>query len=288
MIANDPTNLFPIEARARIIGHMNEDHSDSVLAYARHFGGRSAATAATLAGIDQAGMDLIVTEASGDQSLRIEFKAPLSGPGDAHPVLVAMAKEASAAFRASSAGTSPPASGAKAAAALERARAAAAYLRDSAKTCQLGTASADGTPDCSVAPFVLSADGVLHTYISDLSIHTANLRANPHASVLLIEDEATASHLLARRRLTLRCAAAFVAREEAGFSTPMQALRDKFGTVMEHLEKMHDFHLVRLIPDRARLVAGFGQAYDADPGDWTRLNHVNDTGHSHAPVPHKS
>ncbi len=129
---------------------------------------------------------------------------------------------------------------------------------------------------------MLSADGALHIYISNLSLHTANLRANPRASALLIEDEATANHLLARRRLTLRCAAAFVARDDAAFAAPMRALREKFGPVMDHLVNMHDFHLVRLTPDRARLVASFGQAFDADPADWTRLSHIN------APAAHKS
>jgi putative heme iron utilization protein len=258
-------------ASARILGHMNEDHADSVLAYARHFGGRLSATAATLAGIDTEGMDLLVTEPAGESPLRIQLKTTLVDATDAHQTLVAMSKEATAALKAASADVP------------ERARAAILHLRDTAKTCLLGTADAAGVPDSSVAPFVLSPDGLLHTYISNLSLHTANLRANSRASVLLIEDESTAAHLLARRRLTLRCTAAFIARDDAGFAAPMRALREKFGPVMSHLDSMHDFHLVRLVPDRARLVAGFGQAYDADPQDWTSLRHVNDTGHSHAP-----
>lgn len=285
MTTTDQTNLIPAAARERIIGHMNEDHGDSVLAYARHYAGRSSATAATLAGIDQTGMDIVVTEPAGDQSVRVTFKEPLADAAAAHHVLIAMSKEAKAALASAAPGELPPGPERAANAALERAKAAAAYLRDNAKTALLGSADASGQPDSSVIPFVVDAEGALHTYISNLSIHTANLRANPRASVLLIEDEATANHLLARRRLTLRVSAAFVGRDDAGFAAPMQALRDKFGAVMEHLEKMHDFHLVRLVPDRARLVAGFGQAYDAAPADWTRLSHVNDTGHTAAPKP---
>lgn len=283
MTTTDQTNILPAAHRARILGHMNEDHSDSVLAYARHFGARPDATAATLAGIDQDGMDLVITTPTGDAPVRVTFKTPLATAGDAHHVLVEMSQEATTALRTAPATAPDP----RAAAALERGRAAALHLRDTAKTCLLGTADAEGAPDCSVAPFVLAADGAFHTYISNLSHHTANLRANPRASVLLIEDEATANHLLARRRLTLRCSAAFVARDDAAFAAPMQALREKFGPVMEHLETMQDFHLVRLVPDRARIVAGFGQAFDADPLDWTHLRHVNDTGHSQ-PAAHKS
>jgi len=276
MTTTDSTNALPADARTRILGHMNEDHADSVLAYARHFGGRLSATAATLAGLDLEGMDLLVTEPSGESPVRIPFATPLADASAAHHVLVAMSKEATAALKAAPADVP------------ERARAAALHLRETAKTCLLATADSSGAPDSSVAPFVLAPDGALHTYISNLSLHTANLRANPRASVLLIEDESTASHLLARRRLTLRCTASFVARESDAFAAPMQALREKFGPVMSQLESMHDFHLVRLVPDRVRLVAGFGQAYDADPIDWTRLRHVNDTGHSHAPAAHKA
>jgi hypothetical protein len=276
---------LPPADRARILSHMNEDHSDSVLAYARHYGARTTATAATLAGLDPEGMDLVVTEPTGDLAVRIPFATPLADAHAAHMTLVQMAKTAAMSLRAALGAATPDvAPDAKKAAALERARSAIVFLRDTLKTLQLGTVSATGEPDCSVAPYVATPEGDLLTYISNLSLHTANLRADPRATVLLIEDESTASHLLARRRLTLATRATFIAREHDTFAPGMAALRERFGPVMEHLEKMHDFHLVRLAPERARLVAGFGQAYDADPRDWTRLSHVNDTGHAQSPA----
>lgn len=275
------TSSLTAADRARIVAHMNDDHSDAVLAYARHLGARHTATAATLAGLDADGMNLIVTEPAGDRAVRIQFSTPLADAEDAHHTLVRLAREATAALRASSAA---PASDAKAAA-LERARAAALFLRDTLKTLQLATVSASGDPDCSVAPYALTAEGDLLIYISELSLHTANLRADARATALLIEDESTAGHLLARRRLTLATRATFIPREHEAFAPGMAALRERFGPVMRHLETMHDFHLVRLIPERARLVAGFGQAYDASPRDWTTLRHINDQGHTQAPPP---
>ena len=269
--------------RARIVAHMNDDHLDAVLAYARHLGARPAATAATLAGLDSEGMDLVVTEASGDLPVRITFTPRLADAHDAHVRLVSLAKASAAALRASSPATAPTPD-TKASAALERARAAAAFLRDTLKTLHLATVSPAGEPDCSVAPYVLTPEGDLLTYISNLSLHTANLRATPRATALLIEDESTAGHLLARRRLTLVTRAAFITRDHEAFAPGMAALRERFGPVMEHLEKMHDFHLVRLAPQSASLVAGFGQAYDADPRDWNQLRHVNDQGHASAPA----
>ncbi len=272
------TSTLTSSDRARIVAHMHDDHADAVLASPRHLGARSAATSATLAGLDAEGMDLVVTEPAGDHAVRIQFSTPLADAEDAHHTLVRLAKESTAALRASSAA---PASDAKAAA-LERARSAALFLRDTLKTLQLATVSPAGEPDCSVAPYALTDEGDLLTYISELSVHTANLRADARATALLIEDESTASHLLARRRLTLATRATFIPREHESFSSGMSALRARFGPVMQHLEKMHDFHLVRLTPTRARLVAGFGQAYGADPRDWTRLHHVTDTGHTKA------
>ncbi|MCU0792970.1 MAG: DUF2470 domain-containing protein [Opitutaceae bacterium] len=261
--------------RDRIVGHMNDDHADAVLAYARHFGARHAATAATLAGIDAEGMDLVVTEPSGDVPVRIPFDTALTGAHDAHVTLIRMAKQAASA----GASSGEAAAEAKRTAALERARAASRFLQDTLRTCQLATTSAEGEPDCSVAPWVIGPGGDLFTYLSELSRHTTHLRVRPRASVLLVEDESTAGHLLARRRLTLSCTATFMPRDHTDFAPAMEGLRDRFGPVMEHLEKMHDFHLVRLSPVQARLVAGFGQAYDADPRDWTVLSHVNDQGH---------
>ena len=270
--------FFPAAQRAHIIEHMNDDHADAVLNYAHHFGGATEAASARLDDIDQFGLDLTTTAADGaTRRLRISFAAPLATPAEAHHTLIAMARTARGA--APEPGT--PSQADRRHAALERARASAAELRRSFKSVLLGTVSAEGEPDASVAPAVLGEDGAFFTYVSALSTHTGNLLYTGRASVLLIEDEAVAQHLLARRRLTLACTATPIARDAAAFAPAMGALKEKYGAVMQTLEQMHDFQLVRLDPTRARLVAGFGQAYDVDPHDWTLLSHVGDTGHAH-------
>jgi putative heme iron utilization protein len=264
-------DFFTPEHRQRILDHMNEDHADAVLHYARHFGKRASATAATMIGIDRTGIDLVVTEAGGEQALRIPFDEPLATPEDAHHKLVRMAKEGR-----------PSVQGAAGdAAKLQRARDAVEHLQTRVKTILLGTCGPDGEPDCSVAPWIRWEDGSLFTYVSELSAHTKNMRSSGKASVLLIEDEASAAHLLARRRLTLRCTATFLDRKAPEFALAMAAMKEKYGPVMQHLESMTDFHLVRLTPQAARLVAGFGQAYDADPIAWDQLQHVGGGGHGH-------
>ncbi|MFZ4665660.1 MAG: DUF2470 domain-containing protein [Prochlorotrichaceae cyanobacterium] len=80
----------------RICKHMNKDHGDAVLLYAQYFGSLPQAEAATLLQIDPAGMDLTVTIASREESMRILFPRPLVEAKDAHGVLVEMMKEAQA------------------------------------------------------------------------------------------------------------------------------------------------------------------------------------------------
>lgn len=250
---------------------MNEDHADAVLNYARHFGGLADASSARLDDLDQTGMAITATLPVGRIPLRVAYSRPLDKPEDAHPVLVEMALAAQKASAASAPRRED---------AVARARDAAARLRDRFKTVVLATVSADGLPEASVAPAVVDTDGTFHVYVSGLSTHTRNLAETGRASVLIVQDEAEARQALARQRVTFACAAESVARDTGEFRDRMDALREKFGPVMEHLEGMSDFRLFRLRPSRGRVVAGFGQAYDLDPRDWGKLSHVNDTGHT--------
>lgn len=266
---------LPADRKSTILEHMNSDHADAVLRYAKHFGGRKDATAAHLADIDYSGMDLLVSTPSGEAQVRVAFETPLASADDAHVTLVKMAKAAREALG------EPSEADRKRDAALNRAVEVAGAFRKEFKTVLLGTASNEGEPDASVAPAILDGSGAFLVYVSTLSAHTRNLFDTHRASVLLIEDEAAAQHLLARKRLTFRCKAEHIARDAAEFAAAMPAFREKFGTVMKRLEAMTDFQLVRLIPQQGRLVAGFGQAYQVDPTDWTKLSHVGGGGHGH-------
>jgi putative heme iron utilization protein len=75
----------------RIISHMNEDHLDSVLLYARHFARRHDARSAILKSIDARAMGILLNS---NEEITIPFKAPLTSAHDAHMTLVSMSKEA--------------------------------------------------------------------------------------------------------------------------------------------------------------------------------------------------
>ena len=78
--------------REGIVAHMNDDHSDAVLLYARVFGGLPAAHAAVMADIDANGMTLLVRLPDGDRTIDVRFDEPVTCAGRARDVLVRMAR----------------------------------------------------------------------------------------------------------------------------------------------------------------------------------------------------
>ena len=70
----------------RICKHMNDDHGEAVVAYARHYGGMASAQSARMLAITTEAMELEVD----GQPLRVAFDHNLSDSEDAHRTLVAM------------------------------------------------------------------------------------------------------------------------------------------------------------------------------------------------------
>lgn len=76
----------------RICSHMNKDHADSVLVYARYFGKVADATAAEMQSIDAKGMDLLAHVGDVDLPVRVSFDRTLKDAKEAHIILVEMLK----------------------------------------------------------------------------------------------------------------------------------------------------------------------------------------------------
>ncbi len=88
---------MPRDQADRIIVHMNKDHGEHLVLYAKHYGGLAQATAASIVSIDHAGMEVSVTVSSSPtpRTVRIDFpQGPLQDAKEARAVLVAMAQEA--------------------------------------------------------------------------------------------------------------------------------------------------------------------------------------------------
>ncbi|MEH1797730.1 DUF2470 domain-containing protein [Nostoc sp.] len=85
---------FSTEISSRICKHMNDDHADAVVIYAKVFGGVTDASAAEMLSIDAQGMDLTAQVNGETVPVRIQFDHVLTDAEDAHQTLIAMVKQA--------------------------------------------------------------------------------------------------------------------------------------------------------------------------------------------------
>lgn len=143
----------------------------------------------------------------------------------------------------------------------DAARALARGLIDAARFAALGVLDPEtGAPVVTRIALAPGPDGQPLTLISDLSSHTAALRANPACS-LLVGEPGPKGDPLTHPRLTLLCQAEpadkAVLKEHYLRLYPKARLYFDFG----------DFGLVRFRIGSALLNGGFGQAYRLGPDD---------------------
>ena len=84
------------EAAAGILEHMNADHADSLVLFARVFGGRPDATEAVMTAVDRYGFDLVVGGPSGRAALRLGFDAPVATAVAVRPAMIRLVERARA------------------------------------------------------------------------------------------------------------------------------------------------------------------------------------------------
>jgi putative heme iron utilization protein len=77
---------------ASICEHMNEDHADALVTYARVFGHQADAQAARMTGMDAEGLDMHVQTTAGEVDLRVAFDHSLADADDAQQTLIRMAR----------------------------------------------------------------------------------------------------------------------------------------------------------------------------------------------------
>ncbi len=80
----------------RICAHMNDDHADAILLYAKFYGGVDDAVAAQMLKVEPDNMNLLVQTESSTIPVEIAFDHELEDSEDAHQTLISMVKEARA------------------------------------------------------------------------------------------------------------------------------------------------------------------------------------------------
>jgi putative heme iron utilization protein len=81
-------------AAAGILTHMNGDHADAVLAYAKKLAGIGDATSATMTAVDRYGFELAAVTASGPRAARLAFDAPVATSDEVRRAMIALVARA--------------------------------------------------------------------------------------------------------------------------------------------------------------------------------------------------
>jgi len=141
---------------------------------------------------------------------------------------------------------------------------ALAELQQSAQSLFLSTITKEGMPNASYAPFVRDEANHFYIFVSQLASHTADLLANPHASILLAEDEKDCRQIFARKRLSYHCQCRVVEKIEANYDTVLDQFEARFGNMIPLLRTLPDFILFELTVESGNFVQGFAQAFKID------------------------
>jgi putative heme iron utilization protein len=82
------------EASAGILTHMNDDHADAVVAYAKKLAGIADASAATMTAVDRYGFELAAVTPRGPRAARVAFDEPVTTNDEVRRAMVSLVKRA--------------------------------------------------------------------------------------------------------------------------------------------------------------------------------------------------
>ncbi len=147
-------------------------------------------------------------------------------------------------------------------------------LLDDYRSAHLSTVDREGNPLSSYAPWALDSQNRFLLFVSDLSEHSQNLQQAPRASLMLIEDEAGARNLYARKRAVFSGPVEQLPRDSSEYEDAAGRHRERFGKFFDLLAGFSDFRMFRLEPSTVRLVIGFGAAFTVTGPNWDRFERI--------------
>jgi len=223
---------------------MNKDHKENLIDLCVKFGGIKEPKNVRCESVDFEGLDLLYND---DEKLRIEFPKKCDERSLKEAIIsLCMSAKPKQDFDAISKEL--------------------LSFKTSFGSLTLASLSPEGEVMCSYAPYIHSKKGDF-IYISEVSEHFANLKANPqNVEVMFLEDECKAASVILRKRLRYKTCVSFVARTDPLFDEVYDEFEEQSGGSggIKTIRNMQDFHLLKLRFKQGRFVKGFGQAYDID------------------------
>ena len=141
-------------------------------------------------------------------------------------------------------------------------------LLNELRSASMATVTSAGSPYVSYVPVAQGEDRVLYLFVSDLTGHTANLKSNRQASLMLVADESESQQIFARRRLILQGSASLIGRDDTEWAQAEEVYGNRFKDMFKLLKTLKDFHMFAFRADTVKLVLGFGQAYMLEGANW--------------------
>jgi putative heme iron utilization protein len=124
----------------------------------------------------------------------------------------------------------------------------------------LHIASSDGVyPHSSYSTYVIYQNS-FYIFISDIAKHSANLKANPHASVMFIEDESKCENIFARKRVTVDILATMIEKNSQEYDNILEIYKKKYNKELVQTLSSLDFNIYKLEPKAMSCYFGFGKA----------------------------
>jgi len=120
----------------------------------------------------------------------------------------------------------------------------------------ISTTSIENEPLTNYAPFVKIDEDYFVSVSSNLP-HFTNMIETKKAHILIIEDESSADHIYARKRLYFGATCEL----EEDMEKIFKLFDERYGDKLSFLREMKDFKIIKLSPKERSLVLGFGAAY---------------------------
>ena len=120
----------------------------------------------------------------------------------------------------------------------------------------ISTTSTENSPLTNYAPFVKIGEDYFVSVSANLP-HYVNMAETKKAHILIIEDEANADHIYARKRLYFGA----TCEVEEDMEKVFKLFDERYGDKLSFLRTMKDFKIIKITPQEKSLVLGFGAAY---------------------------
>lgn len=121
----------------------------------------------------------------------------------------------------------------------------------------------DNVPFASMVAFVCAPQfAALVMVLSELAVHTQMMRQNPRAAMVISQPEQAGVDSQTLARVTVTGDVRFVSGSQADYAPWRRFYLGRFPD-SQKLFELGDFHIVALIPQNLRVVAGFGQILSA-------------------------